>query len=84
MSKQDTGKKKRTAPEAMPTPEAIPTPEAMPPRVVDTINAYRTAGDALGSYTGVVGHSLCMPRKVVDGKIYLKVEETPVQDQDDL
>lgn len=59
-------------------------PSAMPPRVVNTVNAYLSGADVLGSYTGVVDKPLRMPRKVADGKIYLKVEETPVQDADDL
>ena len=58
----------------------------LPPRVNEALNAYRTPTDTdpFGSYTGIPEETPCMPRKTVDGKIYKKIEDQPVQDVDDL
>lgn len=52
------------------------------------INAYTQSADPLGSYTGITDDMLiqgkCMPRRDVGGKIYMRLEEKPVQDADDL
>lgn len=60
------------------------TKDGVPPQVAEMINAYRAEADALGSYTGNTEDMPCMPRKVADGKIYLRIEGPPVQDADDL
>lgn len=52
------------------------------------ISAYEQSADPLGSYTGVTDDMInpgkSMPRRDVGGKIYMRVEEQPVQDADDL
>ena len=52
------------------------------------ISAYEQSADPLGSYTGVTDDMINpgknMPRRDVGGKIYMRVEEQPVQDADDL
>ncbi len=52
------------------------------------VSAYTESADPLGSYTGVISGTVFpgknMPRHEANGKIYMKVEEQPVQDADDL
>ncbi len=52
------------------------------------ISAYRESADPLGSYTGLtedlINPGRCMPRRDVGGKIYLRLNDKPVQDADDL
>lgn len=48
------------------------------------INAFHESGDPLGQYTGTPENGPCMPRLRVEGKIYMRVPEKPVQDADDL
>ena len=48
------------------------------------ISAVHESGDPLGQYTGTPEIGPCMPRLHVDGKVYRKVPEKPVQDADDL
>ena len=62
-------------------------PPSMPPLPAQAVSAYQESADPLGSYSGLTESGRCMPRKTVDGKIYLRVPEeksTPVQDADDL
>lgn len=54
------------------------------PKTYDAINSYQSVADPLGSYTGLTKDLHVMPRKTVDGKIFMKVEDLPVQDADDL
>ncbi len=59
-----------------------------PPLPNQAVSAYTESADPLGSYTGVTetmtlpGKS--MPRRDIGGKIYMRVEDQPVQDADDL
>ena len=56
-----------------------------PERMREAVNSMKSNTDPLGSYTGVPTDTKCMPRKTVDGKIYMRVEDgMPVQDADDL
>ena len=48
------------------------------------ISAFHEGGDPLGQYTGTPELGPCMPRKKTEGKIFMKVDEKPVQDADDL
>ena len=52
------------------------------------VSAYAEGADPLGSYTGVTEEMALpgksMPRRDVGGKIYMKVDDMPVQDADDL
>lgn len=54
------------------------------PKAHDAIEAYQSVADPLGSYTGLTKDLHVMPRKTVDGKIFMKLEDLPVQDADDL
>ncbi len=54
------------------------------PKAHDAIDAYQSVADPLGSYTGLTKDVHIMPRKAVDGKIFMKVDERPIQDADDL
>ena len=46
--------------------------------------SYSGKGDPLGSYSGVTPEMRCMPRLKVDGKVFMKIDDKPVQDADDL
>ena len=48
------------------------------------ISAFHEGGDPLGQYTGTPALGPCMPRRRVEGKVFMKVDEKPVQDADDL
>lgn len=50
----------------------------------DTMKEYVNCADPLGSYTGITDDMKAMPRKNVDGKIYKRLSELPIQDADDL
>lgn len=55
------------------------------PKVREVIGSYKSITDPFGSYTGTPNDMRCMPRKTVDGKVFMKVDEgKPVQDVDDL
>ena len=54
------------------------------PKTYDAIDSYQSVADPLGSYTGLTKDMHVMPRKTVDGKIFMKVDDLPVQDADDL
>ncbi len=54
------------------------------PKTYDAINSYQSVADPLGSYTGLTKDIHIMPRRADDGKIFMKVDERPVQDADDL
>jgi hypothetical protein len=54
-------------------------------KAMDAVRAYTDRPDPLGSYSGVTPEMRCMPRKRIDGKVFMKLEDTrPVQDADDL
>jgi hypothetical protein len=48
------------------------------------ISAFHESGDPLGQYTGTPDLGPCMPRRRIEGKIFMKVDEKPIQDADDL
>ena len=52
------------------------------------VSAYAEGATPLGRYTGITGEMVLpgksMPRRDVGGKIYMKVDDMPVQDADDL
>ena len=54
------------------------------PKTYDAIDSYQSVADPLGSYTGLTKDLHVMPRKTVDGKIFMKVDDLPIQDADDL
>ena len=54
------------------------------PKTYDAINSSQSGADPRGSYTGLTKDMHVMPRKTVDGKIFMKVDEKPIQDADDL
>ena len=54
------------------------------PKTKDAIRSYQSSADPLGSYTGLTTDLHPMPRKTVNGKIFMKIEDMPVQDADDL
>ena len=54
------------------------------PKTYDAINSYQSVADPLGSYTGLTKDMHVMPRKTGDGKIFMKIDEKPIQDADDL
>ena len=54
------------------------------PKTYDAIDSYQSSADPLGSYTGLTKDLHVMPRQTVDGKIFMKVDEKPIQDADDL
>jgi hypothetical protein len=51
---------------------------------MDVAKGYSNNPDPLGSYSGVTPEMRCMPRLKVDGKVFMKVDNRPVQDADDL
>ena len=54
-------------------------------RAMEAVKAYTGSPDPLGSYSGVTPEMRTMPRKRIDGKVFMKLEDTrPVQDADDL
>lgn len=59
-------------------------PAKIPPLPAQAISAYQESADPLGSYSGLTDDMRCMPRKKVEGKVFMHLPETPVQDQDDL
>ncbi len=54
------------------------------PRASASVAAYQSVTDPLGSYSGLTTDMHPMPRKHVDGKIFMKLEDIPTQDADDL
>ena len=47
--------------------------------------SYSSKADPHGSYSGVTPEMRVMPRKRIDGKVFMKLEDSrPVQDADDL
>ncbi len=54
------------------------------PKTYDAMSSYQSSADPLGSYSGLTKDMHVMPRKTVDGKIFMKVDDLPVQDADDL
>lgn len=64
-------------------------PKKKNPRLPNqAVSAYAEGATPLGSYTGVTEEMALpgksMPRRDVGGKIYMKVDDMPVQDADDL
>lgn len=59
-----------------------------PPLPNQAVSAYKEGADPLGSYTGITEEMVLpgksMPRRDVGGKIYMKVDDMPIQDADDL
>lgn len=53
-------------------------------KVDDTIKAYTKGRSPLGSYSGLTDAIPVMPRKRIDGKVFMHIEDKPVQDADDL
>lgn len=53
-------------------------------RVNAAVNEYAKGVSPLGSYTGLTEDMVVMPRRKIDGKIYMRVENPPKQDEDDL
>lgn len=51
---------------------------------MEVAKGYSRNADPLGSYSGVTPEMRCMPRLKVDGKVFMKVDNKPVQDADDL
>lgn len=54
------------------------------PKTNEAMRAYQSVADPLGSYTGITDDLRAMPRKRIDGKVYMRLEDIPQQDADDL
>ena len=53
-------------------------------RVNAAVDAYKKVASPLGSYTGLTDDMVVMPRRKIDGKSYMRVENPPKQDEDEL